>query len=156
MFAALEILKNASPYDDAKLFYWHREAKNSNFEESPSTSSANTTESFMPLGMAETTFDTLLLKHLPYFRPNPAQQTRKWCATKEETVRSKASSAAHHIVTTSAENVPVAISSESSASALFLRFSSMPTFFYLCFSSKTTLHYLRFSPSTVASGNEIC
>ena len=32
MFAALEILKNASPYDDGKLFYWHRESKNSNAE----------------------------------------------------------------------------------------------------------------------------
>ena len=32
MFVALEILKNASPYDDAKLFYWHKESKNSNAE----------------------------------------------------------------------------------------------------------------------------
>ena len=32
MFAALEILKNASPYDDSQLFYWHRESKNSNAE----------------------------------------------------------------------------------------------------------------------------
>ena len=32
MFVALEILKNASPYDDAKLFYWHKESQNSNAE----------------------------------------------------------------------------------------------------------------------------
>ena len=32
MFAALEILRNTSPYNDAKLFYWDRESKNSNAE----------------------------------------------------------------------------------------------------------------------------
>lgn len=32
MFTALEILKNASPYADSRLFYWHRESKNSNAE----------------------------------------------------------------------------------------------------------------------------
>lgn len=31
-FTALELVKNASPLDDAQLFYWHREARNSNAE----------------------------------------------------------------------------------------------------------------------------
>ena len=31
-FVALELLKGASPYVDSSLFYWHREAKNSNAE----------------------------------------------------------------------------------------------------------------------------
>lgn len=32
MFTALELLKGASPLDDARLFYWHREARNANAE----------------------------------------------------------------------------------------------------------------------------
>lgn len=32
LFTALELVKNASPLDDAQLFYWHREARNSNAE----------------------------------------------------------------------------------------------------------------------------
>jgi len=32
MFCGLELLKNASPTMDARLFYWHREAKNANAE----------------------------------------------------------------------------------------------------------------------------
>ncbi|MCQ2393388.1 MAG: DUF4143 domain-containing protein [Kiritimatiellae bacterium] len=32
MFTALELVKNASSLDDAQLFYWHREARNSNAE----------------------------------------------------------------------------------------------------------------------------
>lgn len=31
-FVALELLKNTSPYSEGALFYWHREAKNSNAE----------------------------------------------------------------------------------------------------------------------------
>ncbi len=32
LFTALELVKNASPLDDAQLFYWHRENRNSNAE----------------------------------------------------------------------------------------------------------------------------
>lgn len=32
LFTALELVKNASPLDDAQLYYWHREARNSNAE----------------------------------------------------------------------------------------------------------------------------
>ena len=32
LFVALEILKSQSPFTDGELFYWHREAKNSNAE----------------------------------------------------------------------------------------------------------------------------